>query len=88
MIFLYLWFKMQKDMELSINLEFNQLLKLIHQLPKKDIERLSVVLQSEVTASKPVSSLQELILNAPTWTDAELQDYNEVRTHLNQSRIA
>jgi len=75
-------------MELKINLEFNQLLKLIHQLPKKDIERLSVVLQSEVTASKSSSSLQKLILNAPTWTDAELHEYEEARTHLNQSRIA
>ena len=75
-------------MELKINLEFNQLLKLIHQLPKKDIERLSVVLQSEVTAAKSASSLQKLILDAPTWTDTELQDYNDARDHLNQSRIA
>jgi hypothetical protein len=75
-------------MELKINLEFNQLLKLIHQLPKKDIERLSVVLQSEVTASKSAGTLQKLIMDAPTWTDAELNDFNEARTHLNQSRIA
>lgn len=75
-------------MELKINLEFNQLLKLIHQLPKKDIERLSVVLQSEISANKSTSSLQKLILDAPTWTDSELQYYNEARTHFNQSRIA
>jgi hypothetical protein len=75
-------------MELRLDLEFNQLLKLIHQLPKKDIERLSVVLQSEVKASKSSGSLQKLILDAPTWTDAELQDYNDARAHLNQSRIA
>jgi hypothetical protein len=75
-------------MELKIKLEFNQLLKLIHQLPKKDIERLSVVLQSEVTASKSAGTLQKLIMDAPTWTDAELHDFNEARTHLNQSRIA
>lgn len=75
-------------MELKINLEFNQLLKLIQQLPKKDIERLSVVLQSEITAIKSASSLQKLIMDAPTWTDTELQDYNDVRVHLNQSRIA
>lgn len=75
-------------MELKINLEFNQLLKLIHQLPKKDIERLSSVLQSEVSASKSSTSLQKMILDAPTWTDTELQDYNDARAHLNQSRIA
>ncbi|MDP3915399.1 MAG: hypothetical protein Q8R96_16860 [Bacteroidota bacterium] len=75
-------------MELKINLEFNQLLKLIRQLPKKDIERLSVVLQSEVTATKSASSLQKLILDAPTWSDAELHEYEGARSHLNQSRIA
>ncbi|MDP3181182.1 MAG: hypothetical protein Q8M67_05180 [Bacteroidota bacterium] len=75
-------------MELKINLEFNQILKLIHQLPKKDIERLSIVLESEVTASKSASSMQKLILDAPTWTDNELQDYNDAKDHLNQSRIA
>ena len=75
-------------MELEINLEFNQILKLIHQLPQKDIERLSVVLQSEVSASKSTSSLQKMILDAPTWTDAELHEYEEARAHLNQSRIA
>ncbi len=75
-------------MELKINLEFNQILKLIHQLPKKDIERLTSVLQSEVSTSTSSNSLQKIILDAPMWTDAELQDYNDARTHLNQSRIA
>lgn len=75
-------------MELKINLEFNQVLKLIHQLPKKDIERLTITLQSEISASKSSSTLQKLILAAPTWTDTELQDYNDARAHLNQSRIA
>ena len=75
-------------MELRLDLEFNQLLKLIHQFPKKDIERLSVVLQSEVSANKSSGSLQKMILDAPTWTDAELHDFNDARTHLNQSRIA
>ncbi|MDP2115195.1 MAG: hypothetical protein Q8K69_14185 [Bacteroidota bacterium] len=75
-------------MELRLDLEFNQLLELIHQLPKKDIERLSVVLQSEAKASKSSSSLQKLILDAPTWSDAELHEYEGARSHLNQSRIA
>ena len=75
-------------MELKINLEFNQILKLIHQLPRKDIERLSSVLQSEVSASKSSTSLHKMILDAPTWSDADLHDYNEARAHLNQSRIA
>lgn len=75
-------------MELRLDLEFNQLLKLIHQLPKKEIERLTITLQSEISANKSASTLQKMILDAPTWSDAELHEYEEARTHLNQSRIA
>ena len=75
-------------MELRIDLEFNQILKLIHQLPKKEIERLTITLQSEISANKSASTLQKMILDAPTWSDAELHEYEEARTHLNQSRIA
>jgi hypothetical protein len=75
-------------MELRIDLEYNQILKLIHQLPKKEIERLTITLQSEISANKSTSTLQKMILDAPTWSDAELHEYEEARTHLNQSRIA
>lgn len=75
-------------MELRIDLEFNQILQLIHQLPKKEIERLTITLQSEISVNKSASNLQKMILDAPTWSDAELHEYEEARTHLNQSRIA
>ena len=74
-------------MELRIEIEYDQILKLIHQLPKKEIERLTIVLQSEVSAGKSTNTLQKLILDAPTWSDAELHEYEAARTHLNQSRI-
>lgn len=75
-------------MDSGINIEYNQILKLIHQLPKKEIERLTITLQSEIESGKSPKSLQKMILDAPTWTDAELHDYEEARAHLNQSRIA
>jgi len=75
-------------MELRINIDYNQILKLIHQLPKKDIERLASSLQSELLTQKSPDSLMELILIAPTWSDSDLNDFNEARAHLNQSRIA
>ncbi len=75
-------------MELKTNLKITRILKLIHQLPKQDIERLSEVLQSEISEQKPSGKLQNLLLNAPTWTDQELQNYSEARNHINQSRIA
>jgi len=75
-------------MELRIDLDYNQILVLIHQLPKKEIERLTNTLQSEIASKKSSDVLQELILSAPTWSDSDFDDFNKVRTHINKSRIA
>jgi hypothetical protein len=75
-------------MELKVNINYNQILGLIRQLPKKDIRKLTNTLQSEIIADKSTRSLQKLILQAPTWTDSDLDDYNEARIHINKSRIA
>ena len=53
-------------MDSGINIEYNQILNLIHQLPKKEIERLTITLQSEIESSKSGKSLQKMILDAPT----------------------
>jgi hypothetical protein len=75
-------------MELSININYNQILKLIRQLPQKDIEKLTRTLQSEISFEKPVISLDKLILQAPTWSDSDLKNYKEAKSHINKSRVA
>ncbi len=75
-------------MELKIEITYNQVLKLVRQLPEKDIKKLTSTLQSEIYNDKSTSSLQELILQAPTWTDSDLSDYDNARIHINKSRIA
>jgi hypothetical protein len=75
-------------MELRVDINYNQILRLIRQLPKKDIKKLTNTLQSEITTDKSTISLQKLILQAPTWTDSDLNDYNDARIHINKSRIA
>ena len=75
-------------MEQRINMDYNQILKLIHQLPKTEIERLTNSLQLELSTLQSSEAIKELILNAPTWTDSEFDDYNEARAHINKSRIA
>jgi hypothetical protein len=75
-------------MQLSLNIDYNQILGLIKQLPKHDIERLAITLQSEISLRKTSTAIQELILKAPTWSDSEFQDYQEARTFINKSRIA
>jgi len=74
-------------MRLSVDLNYNQILKLIRQLPKSEIKKLTNTLQSEIIAEKSSSSLQELILQAPTWSDSDYETYNDARIHLNKSRI-
>jgi len=75
-------------MELRVEINYNQILKLIQQLPKKDIKKLTNTLQSEIAADKSTKSLDKLILQAPTWTESDLNDYNKARIHMNKSRIA
>jgi len=75
-------------MEIKVKLSYFQILRLIRQLPGKDIKKLSDTLQSELAAEKSTESLQKLILQAPTWVDSELNEYNEARMHINKSRIA
>ncbi|NOZ45777.1 MAG: hypothetical protein GXO79_03245 [Chlorobi bacterium] len=39
-------------MELRINIEYDQILKLIHQLPKEEVEKLANTLQKEISTKK------------------------------------
>ncbi len=75
-------------MELSVNINYNQILRLIRQLPRKDIEKLTETLQREISAEKTGKSLEQLILQAPTWTDSELKEYEQARSHINKSRVS
>jgi hypothetical protein len=77
-----------ENMELRINLNYNQILGLIRQLPDKDIEKLSITLQSEISSKRSSGSIEELILKAPTWSESDFDDFNQVRNHINKSRIA
>ena len=75
-------------MELRIDVDYNQILRLIHQLPKKEIEKLTNTLHTEMTSKKSSKAIQKMILKAPTWSDSDLNDYTEARNHINKSRIA
>jgi hypothetical protein len=75
-------------MELRLDINYYQILRLIRQLPKEDIKKLTNTLQSEIATDESEISLQKLILQAPTWTDSEIDDYTKARIHFNKSRIA
>jgi hypothetical protein len=75
-------------MELNVNINYNQILRLIRQLPKRDIEKLTRTLQSKISAEESAKSLDQLILQAPTWTDSDFKEYKKARSHINKSRVA
>jgi hypothetical protein len=75
-------------MELKLNIDYEQILGLIYQLPEEDIEKLTAILQSGAFNKKATKSMEELILNAPTWSDSDFQNYQKARNHINKSRIA
>jgi hypothetical protein len=75
-------------MELRVDISYNQILRLVRQLPEKDKKKLTYTLQSELANDKSTESIERLVLEAPTWTDSELNEYNDARIHINNSRIA
>jgi hypothetical protein len=75
-------------MELNINLNYNQILKLIYQLPESEIKRLAQTLQTKILTKRKMNSIQELLLEGPTWTESDIEDYQNARNLINKSRIA
>jgi len=76
-------------MELRLNIDYNQIMNLIWQLPSKDLEKLANVLQNELSSKKKISKkkLQEIILSAPTWSESDYKEYREARKQINKSRL-
>lgn len=75
-------------MELKINIDYNQILGLINQLPKTEKEKIAIVLQTEISAISFSEFSRQLLLDAPTWDDPDFKNYIEARNHINNSRIA
>lgn len=81
-------------MEMKIQVGYAQVLELVNQLPEKDIKKLLKQIQAkyeipgkERIREKKLSPMQEIILQAPTWTDEDYDKYLEIREHINQSRL-
>ena len=75
-------------MELKLKIGYTQVLELVDQLPEKDVQKLIKKIQSKFDCTeKERVSIHELIMQAPTWTDEEYNNYLEVRKHINKSRL-
>ena len=76
-------------MELLLDLSYNQVLRICKQLPRKDIKKLATTLELELKQNEQVddNSLENLISIAPTWSDSDLNDYNNARQIFNKPAV-
>lgn len=74
------------NLELKINLSFDQLLYFVQQLPSTEKRKLIDIVQEEFLPKpkKKFNPLQELLLAGPTWGEQEHQEYLFARKQLNQ----
>ncbi|WP_373492652.1 hypothetical protein [Aquiflexum sp.] len=77
-------------MELTMDIKFEQLVEIVSQLPEDMKTKLfeSVDQKVKIKRSASKEDFQKLILKAPTWTDEQIEAYQNARKHINLSRIA
>jgi len=73
-------------MELKLELSYEQLLSFVHQLPLKQKEKLVKEVQKDLKPINDRDNFRELLLNGPTWTDEQYEEFLEARKHLNEFR--
>jgi len=77
-------------MQANLNIAYNDLVSIVKQLPLSDLKRLNYTINNELIIKKQANNntLQSLILKAPTWTDKEYKEHQNIREHINKSRLS
>ncbi len=73
-------------MELRLNIDFNQLLSLIKQLPDKQIAKLKAELDKKSTKKKSSSEFQKLLLKGPVMSEEQYDTFVKNRESMSQWR--
>lgn len=74
------------DMELKIDIGFDQLLYAIRQLPAKQRAILKKVLNEKESVETPNSEFKAFLLNGPVFNDDQLNLIAEARENINKWR--
>lgn len=71
-----------------MDIKFEQLVEIVNQLPDEMKTKLfeSVIQKKRKSVSK--DDFQKLLLQAPTWSEEQIEAYESARKHINLSRIA
>jgi len=74
-------------MELKADIEYEELLKVIKNLPDDKITQLKADLSTiQSQNKKPLTAFQELLLKGPVMDDEQYKAYKENRAHFNKWR--
>lgn len=76
------------ELRADTDMKYSQILHMIRQLPKNDIKKLANTLQYEIKRDKPIAILQDLIAQAPTWSESDFESFQVARNHINESRLS
>ena len=76
-------------MELHLDINFKQLIEIAKQLPKQkwDMLKSEVERQKEVSEAYSYSEIEVFLLNAPTFSQEQLDKVENARTEINKWRI-
>lgn len=73
-------------MQVQVDIEFDQLVKLAKQLPLTQWTKLKEEVEEKRTISEHNSDLVSLLLSAPTYSKKQLDDVAKTRKAINQWR--
>jgi hypothetical protein len=74
-------------MQVRLDIEFDQLLKMVNALPVGKLRQLKAVIDKKSIKDKPKNNLKDLLLNGPIATKKQINSIEKNRKAINQWRI-
>ena len=73
-------------MQVQVDIEFEQLVKLAKQLPDTQWKKLKIEVEKEKEQTGTTSDLEQFLLSAPTFTKKQLDEIAKTRKRISQWR--
>ena len=73
-------------MQVRLDIEFDQLLKMVNALPVRKLRQLKAVIDKKTIKDKPKNNLKDLLLYGPIATKKQINSIEKNRKAINQWR--
>lgn len=73
-------------MHVEVDIEFDQLVKIVKKLPSKKLKQLKEAIESKGSKANAVNTLEKLLLNGPVATKKQLEQIAQTRNAINKWR--